>query len=145
MGPCDCKIFAKLSPNSQHMKKIISHWCWVPFTAKITPIFSTNTSRKPLLVVMEDTFCHGLEMFKITVGYCFCPCLNISLNLIKSKLSTFLTLPNRFLNPFVFKFWFHQIVYLFSDHTNAFRVILLSRVFLGACQGMHPIFTVGFR
>lgn len=35
------------------------------------------------------------------------------------------------------QFWFHQLVYLFSDHTSAFRVILLSRVFLGACQGVH--------
>ena len=38
---------------------------------------------------------------------------------------------------FHFQFWFHQIVYLFSDHLSAFRVILLSRVFLGACQGVH--------
>ncbi len=34
-------------------------------------------------------------------------------------------------------FWFHQIVYLFSDHDAALKVIVCSRVVLGAFQGVH--------
>ncbi|XP_059089900.1 voltage-gated purine nucleotide uniporter SLC17A9-like isoform X2 [Tigriopus californicus] len=34
-------------------------------------------------------------------------------------------------------FWFHQIVYLVSDHEMALNLIVLSRVVLGAAQGVH--------